>query len=125
MEPTSSGPSVVELASTPSGRPGIKLVSSGPTWVPDPLVNKLLTKLESAIANLPNLLEASETDELAVFMQYVPINMDRDDAWESLLDPLLKHFLGFSSFIESISKALQGGERGLVAMARFLQTFVA
>ena len=125
MEPTSSGPSLVNSALTSSGPPGIKPASTGPTRVPDPLVNNLLTKLESAIANLPNLPEASERDELAVFAQHIPTDMNQDDAWESLLDPLLNRFLGFGRSIESISEALRGGEMGLVAMARFLRTFVA
>ena len=123
MEPTSSGPSVIEPTS--SGPSVIVSTSSGPTQVPDALVNNILTKLENAIMKLPNLPEASETDELAVFMQYLPTDMDRDDAWETLLDPLLNRFLGFGRSIESISEALRGGERGLMAMARYLRTFIA
>jgi hypothetical protein len=58
----------------------IEPTSSGPTCVSDMLVNNLLTRLEDAIAKLPNLPEASETHELAAFTQHIPTNMDRDNA---------------------------------------------
>jgi hypothetical protein len=41
--------------------------SSRPTRVPDVLVSNILTKLEDAIAKLPNIPEASKTHKLAVF----------------------------------------------------------
>jgi hypothetical protein len=55
IELTSSKPSVMEPT------------SSRPTCVPDMLVNNLLTRLENAIAKLPNLPETSKMHELAAF----------------------------------------------------------
>ena len=93
--------------------------------IPDTLANNLLAKLEKSISNLPKTLpDATETDEIAVFAQNVPTDMDRDDAWEFFLDPLLNCFLGFGRSVESISASLRGGERGLTAMARYLREFV-
>jgi len=86
--------------------------------VSDLLAKDLLTKLEKSISNLPKMLpDASDSDEIAVFAQSIPTDMDRDDTWEFLLDPLLNHFLGFGRTIESISASLRGGEKGLTAMA--------
>jgi len=98
---------------------------SNTSAISDSLANDLLTKLEKSISNLPKTLpDASEADEIAIFAQNVPTDMDRDDAWESLLDPLLNHFLGFGRSIESISALLRGGDKGLIAMARYLWEFV-
>jgi hypothetical protein len=79
--------------------------------------------LEKEIKAIPALPEASETDEIAVFSQCVPTELDKEDAWE-YLDPLLNHFLGFNRSVESISEALRGGENGLAAMVRYLKEFV-
>ena len=99
--------------------------SSNASAVSDLLAKNLLTKLEKSISNLPKTLpDTSDSDEIAVFTQSIPTNMDRDDAWEFLLDPLLNCFLGFRRTIESISASLRGGEKGLTAMARYLQEFV-
>ena len=93
--------------------------------ISDMLANDLLTKLEKLIGNLPKTLpNASEADDIAAFAQSIPIDMDRDEAWESLLDPLLNHFLGFGRSIESISMSLRGGDKGLTAMVRYLREFV-
>jgi hypothetical protein len=93
--------------------------------ISDLLAKDLLTKLEKSISNLPKMLpDASDSDKIAVFAQSVPTDMDRDDAWEFLLDPLLNRFLGFRRTIESISTSLRGGEKGLTAMARYLREFV-
>ena len=40
------------------------------------------------------------------------------------LDPMLNRFLGFNRSAESIYNELQGGERGLSAMVRYLKDFV-
>jgi hypothetical protein len=47
----------------------------------------------------------------------------KEDTWE-YLDPLLNHFLGFNRSMESISEALHGGKKGLVAMVQYLNDFV-
>ena len=81
--------------------------------------------MEKSIRDLPNILpDASDTDEIAVFAQDIPTDMDGDDAWEEFLDPLLNRFLGFGRSIESISAMLQGGESGLTAIVRYLRKFV-
>ncbi len=98
---------------------------SNASAIPNTLANDLLAKLEKSISNLLKTLpDASETDEIAVFAQNIPIDMDRDDAWEFFLDLLLNCFLGFGRSIESISASLRGGEKGLTVMVRYLSEFV-
>jgi hypothetical protein len=92
--------------------------------VPNTRAVSVLTMLEKAIKALPALPEANENDEIAVFSQHVPTELDKDDAWE-YLDPLLNHFLGFNRSVESISEALRGGENGLAGMVRYLKEFVS
>jgi len=112
------------MESTLSGNGGIA-DPSNVSAIPDTLANDLLAKLEKSISNLPKTLpDASETDEIAVFAQNVPIDMDRDDAWEFCLDLLLNRFLGFGRSIKSISVSLRGREKGLTAMARYLREFI-
>ena len=99
--------------------------SSGPCTMPidwtvaTPVSNtcavSVLMMLEKATRALPALPEASESDEIATFSQCIPTELDKQDTWE-YLDPLLNHFLGFNRPVESISKALRGGEKGLAAM---------
>jgi hypothetical protein len=113
------------MESSSSGNSGVADLLNAST-ISDSLADDLLTKLEKSISNLPQILpDTSETDEIAVFTQKVPTDMDRDDAWEFLLDPLLNRFLGFGRTIESISASLRGGEKGLTAMAQYLREFVA
>jgi hypothetical protein len=91
---------------------------SNTSTISDSLAKDLLTKLEKSISNLPKTLpDASDSDKIAVFAQSVTTDMDRDDAWEFLLDPLLNRFLGFRRTIKSISASLRGGEKGLTVMA--------
>jgi len=112
------------MESTLSGNSSIA-DPSNTSAISDSLAKDLLTKLEKSISNLPKMLpDASDSDEIAIFAQSVPTDMDRDDAWEFLLDPLLNRFLGFGRTIESISASLRGGEKGLTAMARYLREFV-
>jgi hypothetical protein len=85
------------------------------TPVPNTCTVSVLATLEKATRALPALPEASKSDEIATFSQCIPTELDKQDAWE-YLDPLLNHFLGFNRPVESISEALQGGEKGLVAM---------
>ena len=93
---------------------------------PNVHVNNILSKLERAIETIPGRLpDATEADEIAVFCQDIPTNMDQDDAWESVLDPLLNRFLGFGRSLESIAAALRGGQRGLQSMARYIREFVS
>ena len=93
--------------------------------IPDTFANDLLAKLEKAISNLPNIFpDASKTDEITVFAQNVPADMDGEDAWEFFLDPLLNRFLGFRRSIESIAASLRGGDRGLAVMVQYLREFV-
>jgi len=91
--------------------------------VPNTCAISVLATLEKAIKTIPALPEASETNEIAVYSQHVPIELDKEDAWE-YLDPLLNHFLGSNRSVESISKVLQEGENGLVAMVQYLKEFV-
>ncbi|KAH9983684.1 hypothetical protein BJV77DRAFT_1072684 [Russula vinacea] len=86
-------------------------------------VVSVLATLEKAVRKLPGLPEAREMDEIAEFAQSVPMNLDKDDAWE-YFDPILNYLLGFNRTTECISKELRGGERGLVAMVRYLREFV-
>ena len=120
MEPGSSGPvsrsALIDVSTTAS-----KTASESP--VPDTHAGSLLMMLEKAISNLPVLPEASESDEIVVFSQSMPVDLAKDDAWK-YLDPTLNCFLGFNRTTESISEALRGGEKGLVAMARYLREFV-
>jgi hypothetical protein len=76
------------------------------------------------LGNTRSSPDMSETDKISVFAQNIPIDMDRDDVWELVLDLLLNRFLGFRRSIESISTSLRGGEKGLAAMARYLRAFV-
>jgi hypothetical protein len=47
--------------------------------ISDMLANDLLTKLEKSISNLPKMLpDVSEADDIAMFAQSVPIDMDQD-----------------------------------------------
>ena len=112
VEAGSSGPCTMPVAS----------VAAPP--VPNTHTVNVLVTLERAIRALPTLPEATETDEMAVFSQRVPTELDKEEAWE-YLDPLLNHFLGFNRSVESISKALRGGENGLAAMVRYLKEFVS
>jgi len=100
------------------------VVSTVALPVPNTRAISILAMLENATRALPALPEASETDEIAIFSQGVPTELDKEDAWE-YLDPLLNHFLGFNRPMESISKVLCGGENGLVGMVRYLKEFVS
>ncbi len=79
--------------------------------------------LEKAIKKLPDLPEASESDEILMFSQHIPTDLAEEDAWE-YLDPMLNRFLGFGQTTESISDKLRGGARGLTAMVQYLKEFV-
>lgn len=98
-------------------------VSRTASTLPDTHVVNILVTLEKAIDKLPDLPEASESDEISVFAQSVPTDLAEDDAWE-YLDPMLNRFLGFNQTEESISNKLRGGARGLTAMVRYLKEFV-
>jgi hypothetical protein len=114
IEPTSSGPRVMPV------------ISGIPSPVPDTHAVNLLVTLEKAVSNLPAtaLPVAGESDKITVFAQSVPTDLAKDKAWE-YLDPMLNRFLGFNRTAESISDELRGGERGLVAMVRYLKEFVS
>jgi len=71
--------------------------------------------LEKAINNLPALLDAYESDEIAMFSESIPMDLVKEDAWE-YLDPMLNRFLGFNRMAGSICNELRGGEMGLSAM---------
>ena len=110
IEARSSGPCTTPIASTVAP--------------PVPNTCAVLATLEKATRTLPALPEASETDEIAVFSQSIPTELNKQDAWE-YLDPLLNHFLGFNRSLESISEALRGGENGLAAMVQYLKDFIS
>jgi hypothetical protein len=90
---------------------------------PDNHAVNILTTLEKAITKLPDLPEASESDEISMFAQRVPTNLAEEDAWE-YFDPMLNRFLGFNQTAEIISNKLRGGAQGLTAMVRYLKEFV-
>lgn len=83
----------------------------------------VLAALEKAIERLPVLPDASESDEIAVFSENVPMDLAKEEAWE-YLDPMLNRFLGFNRTSGSIYNELRGGERGLSAMVQYLKDFV-
>jgi hypothetical protein len=114
MDPASSEPHTTHIVS--------KIASSKRDARPDAHTVNLLMTLERAMSNLPALPEANETNEIIVFAQHVPTDLAKDNAWE-YLDPLLNRFLGFNRTTESISEDLQGGERGLAAMVRYIREF--
>ena len=100
----------------------IALIGAPP--LPNTHTVSVLATLERAIRALLTLPEATKTDEIAVFSQHVPTELDKDDPWE-YLNPLLNHFLGFNRSVENISEALWGGgENGLVAIVQYLKDFV-
>jgi hypothetical protein len=112
------------MESTSSRDSGVADTLNTPA-ISDKLANDLLTKLEKSIGNLPKTLPAvTEADKIAIFAHNIPTDMDRDDAWEVWLDPLLNRFLGFGRSIAIISASLRGGDKGLIAMARYLRDFV-
>jgi len=80
--------------------------------------------LEKAVGNLPELPDACESDEIAVFAESIPMDLAREDAWEHL-DPMLNRFLGFGKTDASIYDELQGGARGLAAMVQYLKDFTS
>jgi len=90
---------------------------------PDAHAINILVTLEKAIDKLPDLPEASESDEISMFAQHIPTDLAKDDAWE-YLDPMLNRFLGFNQSTESISNKIRGGAQGLTAMVRYLKEFV-
>ena len=112
VKPGSSGPCTMPVVSTVA------------LPMPNTHAVSILAMLENATRALPALPKASETDEIAIFSQGVPTELDKEDAWE-YLDPLLNHFLGFNRPVESISEALRGGENGLAGMVRYLKEFVS
>ena len=90
---------------------------------PDIQAVNILATLEKAIGHLPALPEATESDEIAVFLESVPTDLAKEDAWE-YLDPILNRFLGFNRTEESIYNELRGGAMGLSAMVQYLKDFV-
>jgi hypothetical protein len=112
----------VELGS--SGPCTMPVVSTVALPMPNTCAVSILAMLENATRALPALPKASKTDEIAIFSQGVPTELDKEDAWE-YLDPLLNHFLGFNRPVESISEALRGGENGLAGMVQYLKEFVS
>jgi hypothetical protein len=98
---------------------------SASSSMPDSLVNKLLADLEKAIITLPNAPDHPDPTEMEVLTvpQYLPTTMDRDDAWETILDPYLNRFLGFGKSIESITASIKGQKKKLVLLLNFLRHF--
>lgn len=90
---------------------------------PDTLVNKLLTDLETAINNLPGYPNQTEMEEIPILPHILPTSVNRDDAWEFILDPHLNRFLGFGKSIESIAASLKGQKKALVSMVNFLRDY--
>jgi hypothetical protein len=91
---------------------------------PDALVKILLADLEKAIGNLPSDAgvhpDATEMEELTNVPYILPTNMDRDDAWEFIVDPHLNCFLGFGKSVESVAASLKGQKKALDSMMNFL-----
>ena len=88
------------------------------------LVNTLLADLEKAIRDLPSTdPDQIEMGELNILPHTLPTNMERDDAWEFIVDPHLNRFLGFGKSVESIAASLKGQKKALVSMVKFLRDF--
>jgi len=81
---------------------------------PDMQAVDIIAILEKAVGNLPALPDVRESDEIVVFLESIPNDLAKDDAWE-YLNPILNCFLGFNRTEESIYKELQGGAMGLLA----------
>jgi len=96
------------------------------TALPAPNIHtvNVLAMLEKAVGNLPELPDACESDEIAVFAESIPTDLAREDAWEHL-DPMLNRFLGFGKTDASIYDELRGGARGLAAMVQYLKDFTS
>jgi hypothetical protein len=56
------------------------VASIGAPPLPNTHTISILATLERAIRALPALPEATETDEIAVFSQHVPMELDKDNA---------------------------------------------
>ena len=121
--PTPTRVLAYSMESSSSGPRSMDINSRTASLIPDTPAINLLATLEKAVNNLPALPEASEVDEIAIFSQNVPADLDKEDAWE-FLDPILNRFLGFDRTVESISEELRGGEMGLAAMIRYLKDFI-
>jgi hypothetical protein len=95
--------------------------------IPDTLINNLLADLEKAISGLPSAhpdpTEMEESSIIPEFPQALPTNMDRDDAWEFILDPYLNRFLGFGKSVESIAESIKGQKKALASMVNFFREF--
>jgi hypothetical protein len=88
-------------------------------------ISNILMKLEKVISTLPGPLpNAAATDNLT-FLPTFPTGVDRDDAWEFILEPCFSRFLGFgtSNSIAEVSATLHGCERELVGLERHLRDF--
>ena len=83
--------------SAPSGPRSMDTVSWTAFTLPDTQVVNILMTLERAIDKLPDLPEATESDEISMFAQRVPTDLAKEDAWEYLdpIIPMLNRFLGF------------------------------
>ena len=113
----------MESVSQLSGPHTMGIAPRAASLVPNTHTFNILATLEKAVKSLPALPEASTSDEIAVFSGNVPMDLDKEKAWE-YLDPMLNRFLGFNRTAGSIYNELRGGARGLPAMVRYLKDFV-
>lgn len=113
----------MESASECSATQMTRIVPRMAPPVPNTHAVDVLEMLEKAVGNLPELPDASESDEIAVFSESVPTDLAKEDAWE-YLDLILNRFLGFDRTEECIFKELRGGAMGLSAMVKYLKDFV-
>ena len=91
--------------------------------IPNSHVNTILTDLEKAISNLPSTHpNPTEIEELSIPWTF-PTNIDRDDAWEFILNPHLNRFLGFGKSVEDIAASLKGQKKALVSLVIFLRDY--
>lgn len=116
-------PVIAQVIEPTSSVADITVVSPGP----DMLINNLLADLEKAISDLPSTDPVpTAMEELSIipqFPQALPTNMDRDDAWETILDPYLNRFLGFGKSVESIAESIKGRKTALASMVNFFREF--
>jgi hypothetical protein len=94
--------------------------------IPNTLVNNILADFEKAISNLPNThIDATEMEDFNISPPFLPTTMDRDDAWELILEPHLSRFLGFANgkSVENVAASIKGQEKELVSLLKFLRYY--
>ena len=106
IEATSSAANVVEPTSS------IANVTTS-SYIPDTLVNTLLTDLENMISNLPGDPNPTKMKKLSTFSPILSTTIEHKDSWEFIVEPHLNHFWGFEKSLECIAASLIGQKKEL------------